>query len=157
MLYSRRSRAKPAPTASGGVRRIEREDGTLRRFTVLIGLVAVAVFALPLAAFAAHCENLSKKDGAGTGITVLVDVSVPGVETVTVSGHGGYADVWLDFDGDGTGDLQVESDIQIGKNHAFIDKDGNFAEGVEPWVNPGAINKALSENATKTKGMGFSS
>jgi hypothetical protein len=119
-------------------------------------LVAVAVFALPLAAFAAHCENLSKKEGAGSGITVLVDVSGP-VETVTVSGHGGYADVWLDFDGDGTGDLLAESDIQIGKNHAFVDKDGNFAEGVEPWVNPGAINKALSEHATKTNGMGFSS
>ncbi|HEX6301484.1 MAG TPA: hypothetical protein VF148_13550 [Acidimicrobiia bacterium] len=128
----------------------------MRRFTVLIGLVAVAVFALPLAAFAAHCENLSKKEGAGTGITVLVDVSGP-VETVTVSGHGGYADVWLDFDGDGTGDFLAESDIQIGKNHAFVDKDGNFAEGVEPWVNPGAINKALSEHATKTNGMGFSS
>ena len=128
----------------------------MRRFTVLIGLVAVAVLALPLAAFAAHCENLSKKDGAGNGITILIDVSDPDVETVTVSGHGGYGDVWLDFDGDGTGDLQVESDIQIGKNHAFVDKDGNFAADVEPWVNPGAINKALSEHATKTNGMGFS-
>jgi hypothetical protein len=125
----------------------------LRRFTVLIGLVAVAVFALPLAAFAAHCENLSKKEGAGKGITVLIDVSTG---AATVSGHGGYADVWLDFDGDGIGDLQVESDVQIGKNHAFVDKDGNFAADVEPWVNPGAINKALSEHATKTNGMGFS-
>lgn len=127
----------------------------MRRFTVLTGLVAVAVFALPLAAFAAHCENLSKKEDAGNGITILIDVSVV-PETVTVSGHGGYGDVWLDFDGDGTGDLQVESDIQIGKNHSFVDKDGNFAADVEPWVNPGAINKALSEHATKTNGMGFS-
>ncbi|MGH8946660.1 MAG: hypothetical protein ACRDVL_10985 [Acidimicrobiia bacterium] len=125
----------------------------MRRFAVLIVLVAVAVFALPLAAFAAHCENLSKKDDAGNGITVLIDTSSG---AVTVSGHGGYADVWLDFDGDGTGDLQVESDVQIGKNHAFIDKDGTFAADVEPWVNPGAINKALSEHATKTNGMGFS-
>lgn len=127
----------------------------MRRLTVLVGLVAVAVFALPLASFAAHCENLSKKEGAGNGITILIDVS-GAVETVTVSGHGGYGDVWLDFDGDGTGDLLVDSDIQIGKNHAFVDKDGNFIADVEPWVNPGAINKALSENATKTHGMGFS-
>jgi hypothetical protein len=117
-----------------------------------LALVAVAVFALPLAAFAAHCENLSKKEDAGNGITVLVDVSAA-AETVTVSGHGGYGDVWLDFDGDGTGDLQVENDVQIGKNHASIAKGD---DGGEPWVNPGAINKASSEHATQTNGMGFS-
>lgn len=127
----------------------------MRRFTVLIGAIAIAVLALPLTAFAAHCENLSKKEGAGNGIIVLVDVSGP-VESVTVSGHGGFADVWLDFDGDGVGDLLAESDIMIGKNHSYVDKDGNFVADVEPWVNPGAIHKALSEHATKTNGMGFS-
>lgn len=125
----------------------------MRRFTLLSVLVAVAVFALPLAAFAAHCENLSKQEGAGNGITVLINAST-GV--VTVSGHGGYADVWIDFDGDGIGDLLAESDVMIGKNHSYVDKDGIFPAGVEPWVNPGAIQKALSEHATKTHGMGFS-
>lgn len=53
----------------------------------------------------------------------------------------------------GTGDLQVESDFQIGKSHASVAK-GN--DGDEPWVNPGTINKASSEHASQTNGMGFS-
>lgn len=53
----------------------------------------------------------------------------------------------------GTGDLQVESDVQFGKNHA---SGARGDDGGEPWVNPGTINKAWSEHATQTNGMGFS-
>lgn len=124
----------------------------VKRLTVLLASVGVVVFALPMTAFAAHCENVSKQPEAGNHITVVIDVS--GLqEVVTVEGQGGWAEVWLDFDGDGVGDLMVESDIMIGKNHAYINPDGTFRTDVEPWVNPGAIQKALSEHATKTHGM----
>jgi hypothetical protein len=127
---------------------------SMKKFLIVAMATAALMVLAAGPAFAAHCVNLSKPAGAGGGVIVLVDVSGP-TEVVTVSGHGGYADVWLDFDGDGTGDLLVESDIQVGKNHSYVGKDGSFPAEVEPWINPGAIQKFSSEHATKTHGMGF--
>ena len=123
----------------------------MRRLTVLA--VIVAVFALPLTAQAAHCVNVSKKADAGNGVIILIDLTD---DTVTISGHGGFGNVWLDFDGDGEGDLLATEGVQIGKNHSTVAQLGDtFSAELEPWVNPGAINKVIK--GLVDHGMAFAS
>ena len=123
----------------------------MRRLSIIVAIVAVAVLAMPLSAFAAHCVNHSKNPNAGNGIIVTIDVIN---NLVYIEGQGGYADVWIDVTGDGVGEFLEEEGIQIGKNHSLVAKHGNvFSADIEPWVNPGAINKYLKGN--NEKGMGF--
>jgi len=124
----------------------------MKKKPLLFGTVAAAM-ALGTAspAFAAHCENLSKTSDAGNNTVVLLD---PGTFEPNAflyangQGSGGFADVYLDFgtigELDGS-DIMIESDVMIGANH-----DPNLAE---LWVNPGALAKATSDNATQTQGM----
>lgn len=117
------------------------------RRALLVAMVTAALLVFTAGpAFATHCVNLSKADGAGNHTTVVVDATTE--EVVSISGlNGGFADVWLDVDGDGTGDLLVAEDVMIGKQHS--------PNVVGEWVNPGAIAKAANPNATDDHGMGF--
>ena len=112
-----------------------------------MAIVAIAFIVLSAAqALAGHCINTSKKDDAGNHTNVIVNAIT---DQVTVDSlNGGYADVWLDVDGDGTGDILLEEDVQIGRNHS-----PNWDEAAEAWVNPGAINKTENPNATDDEGM----
>lgn len=125
----------------------------MRRLTLFAWLVAVFVLASAAPALAAHCINQSKPDGAGNHTNVIVDLSVPGEETVTLEGkNGGFADVWLDFDGDGIGDLQVEDDVFLIGNHAQSGKvpPGQDLFGAGLAVLPGAVH-----NGSPDHGVGF--
>ncbi len=88
-------------------------------------------------ALAAECINASKKADAGQKVTVLVDVATDEVSFTGANAAGrlpgGFADVWLDFDGDGTGDLKVLDDTFIVRNHSFRDVG-------EPFVLPPIVN-----------------
>lgn len=113
----------------------------------------IAVTAVP--AFAAHCINHSKPDDKGNHTNVIVDAATEEVTIVSTgngNASGGFADVWLDLDGDGLGDVLLDEDVMIGKNHS-----PQSADSDEPWVNPGAINKSQNPHATDDHGMGFHS
>ncbi len=116
----------------------------MRRILVVALLVGALTVFTAGPAFAAHCENLSKEPGAGTHTTVVIN-ALTGEATIDTF-NGGWADVWLDVDGDGTADMFLE-EVQIGGNHS-----PQYDEA-EPWVNPGAINKTLNSHATDEHGM----
>lgn len=121
----------------------------MRRLMLLASLVAVMVLALAAPALASHCINQSKPDGAGNHTTVIIDVSVPGEETETFEGkNGGFADVWLDFNGDGVGDLQVEDDVFVAGNHAQSGKipPGQDLSGDGLAVVPGAVHNGSPDH-----------
>ncbi len=67
-------------------------------------------------ALASECVVVNKPDGAGNFGDIIVNVSEPGPPVVTYPTNpggqtaGGFVDVWLDFDGDGTGDQQIQDD-----------------------------------------------
>jgi hypothetical protein len=121
------------------------------RRSLFVGAVAVAFMAVTaVPAFASHCINHSKAEGAGNHTDVIVNAAT---EEVTIqtdgSGAGGWADVWLDIDGDGVGDVLLEEDVQIGRNHS------PQYDSEDAWVNPGAINKSSNPHAAHDRGMGF--
>ena len=73
-------------------------------------------------AFGAHCRNESKAADAGQHVTVTVN-GITGVPTFTgTNAHGmfrgGFADIWLDVNGDGVGDQQLCDDVFLVSNHS---------------------------------------
>ena len=122
----------------------------MRRSFVLVALVATLMVMGAAPAFAAHCINQSKPDGAGQLTTVVIDLTDGDVTFVGANPAGkpvgGFADVYLDFDGDGAGDLQVEDDVFLIANHS---SNANPAQG-SPAVLPGA-----SKNGSPDHGVGF--
>ena len=122
----------------------------MRRSIVLIALVGALLVMGAAPALAAHCINQSKPDGAGNLTTVIIDVATDEATFVGANPAGkpigGFADVYLDFDGDGVGDLQVEDDVFLVANHSGKD---NPAQG-SPAVLPGA-----SKNGSPDHGVGF--
>jgi len=124
----------------------------MRRSLVLVALVAALLVMGAGPAWAAHCINQSKPDGAGNLTTVVVDTTTGEATFVGANAAGkpigGFADVYLDFDGDGVGDLQVEDDVFLVANHSGKD---NPAQG-SPAVVPGA-----SHNGSPDHGVGFPS
>jgi hypothetical protein len=111
------------------------------RYRVGLSLAIGSILAITVAstAFASHCFVVSKPDGAGQQLIVLID---PVTEAPTFLGTnaagratGGFADVYLDLDRSGTlseGDLQIENDVFVIAGHS-----GKFnpAQGI-PAVNP---------------------
>ena len=102
-------------------------------------------------ALGAHCVNESKQDGAGERGSVIVN---PATGEVTFDGAnaagrlpGGFADVYLDFNGDGVGDLQVEDGIFLISNHSHRD---NPAQG-----SPGVLPSAGQDPGGEGHGVGF--
>jgi hypothetical protein len=87
-------------------------------------------------ALGAHCVNESKKDGAGERGTVIVDASTGAVSFTGANAAGrlpgGFADVYLDFDGDGVGDQQIEEGIFLISNHSHKDNPAQGMPGVLP-------------------------
>jgi hypothetical protein len=122
----------------------------MRRGVLFVALVAALTVLGAAPAFAAHCINQSKPGGAGNLTTVIIDVATgeASFEGVNAAGRltGGFADVYLDFDGDGAGDLQVEDDVFLAANHSGK---ANPAQG-EPAVIPGA-----AKNGSPDHGVGF--
>src|SRR3970282_1133766 len=72
---------------------------------------------------AADCVNESKADGAGQKVDVIINGTTGGVSFTGTNAAGrltgGFADVWLDVDGNGTGDVLLVDDTFIVANHSF--------------------------------------
>ena len=85
-----------------------------RALTVALASVATLVL-FAGAAFAHYCSNASKPAGNGSAGVLFADVSsdfevVPELSTVQLNGRGniiggGFMDLHVDFDGDGTADM----------------------------------------------------
>jgi hypothetical protein len=86
--------------------------------------------------FAAHCVNESKPEGAGVRGTVIIDAATGAVtfDGANAGGRlpGGFADVYLDFNGDGIGDQQIENDIFLISNHSHKANPAQGSPGVLP-------------------------
>lgn len=112
---------------------------------------AVALLALTAgAALGAHCVNQSKPEGAGVRGSVIINVQTGETTFIGVNAGGklpgGFADVYLDFNGDGIGDQKVENDIFLISNHSHK---ANPAQGI-PGVLPSAAH-----NPGGDQGVGF--
>lgn len=87
-------------------------------------------------ALGAHCVNESKQDGAGERGVVIVDATTGAVSFIGANAGGrlpgGFADVYLDFNGDGIGDQQIESGIFLASNHSHKDNPAQGSPGVLP-------------------------
>lgn len=117
----------------------------MRRLLISLGSALALTFVIAGSAFAAHCVNESKPDGAGVQGAVLLDpVTFEATFVGANSGGrlpGGFADVYIDADDSGTltdGDIQIEHDIFLISNHSHRD---NPAQGV-PGVLPPVLNGA---------------
>ncbi len=79
--------------------------------------------------FASECFVAKKPNGAGNFGDVIVDVSQPGPPTVTEPTNpggqtaGGFVDVYLDFNGDGIGDLQIQDNTFALPSSTALDAD----------------------------------
>jgi|SRR5687768_6255345 len=113
----------------------------MRRVLISLGSALLLTFAIAGSAFAAHCINESKREGAGVHVNVMINpfdpTAPPAFEGANGAGRlpGGFADLYLDFDLSGTvtpGDVQIENDVFLISNHS---QKGNPAQG-EPGVLP---------------------
>lgn len=122
----------------------------MRRFVTSF-VAALALLALTAgAALGAHCINQSKPEGAGVRGQVIINAETGAVSFIGANAAGrlpgGFADVYLDFNGDGIGDQQIENDIFLISNHSHK---ANPAQGL-PGVLPSAANNPGGDH-----GVGF--
>jgi hypothetical protein len=117
----------------------------MRRLLISLGSAFALTFVIAGSAFAAHCVNESKPDGAGVQGTVLLDpVTFEATFVGLNSGGklpGGFADVYIDADDSGTlsdADIQIENDIFLISNHSHK---ANPAQGA-PAILPPVLNGA---------------
>jgi hypothetical protein len=113
----------------------------MRRIALSLGSALLLTFVIAGSAFAAHCINENKPEGAGVRGSVLLD---PVTFEATFEGinpggvlPGGFADVYLDIDGSGTvteGDIQVENDIFLISNHSHKDNPAQGVPGILPPI-----------------------
>jgi hypothetical protein len=94
----------------------------MRRFSTSLGAALLLTLVVAGTALGAHCQNESKVPDAGQHATVIIN-TLTGAVTFTglnAAGRltGGFADVWLDFNGDGIGDLLACEDVFIVSNHS---------------------------------------
>lgn len=107
---------------------------------LLSGSLAAAALTVATAgtALGAHCVNESKNDGAGVHGSVIINVATGAVtfEGLNAGGRlpGGFADVYLDFNGDGVGDAQVGNDIFLISNHSHRANPAQGIPGVLPAI-----------------------
>jgi hypothetical protein len=114
-----------------------------KRLGLSVGVGSILALSVASSAFASHCSPVSKPNGAGQQLIVLID---PVTHTATFQGTnaagrltGGFADVYLDLDRSGTltaGDIQLENDVFVIAGHS-----GKFnpAQGA-PAVIPPILN-----------------
>ena len=125
----------------------------MRRVAVSLGSAMLLTFVIAGSAFAAHCINENKPEGAGVHGAVLLDpVTFEATfEGINAGGRlpGGFADVYIDLDGSGTvtaGDIQVENDIFLISNHSHK---ANPAQGI-----PGVLPPILDGQDPAGEGRG---
>ena len=116
----------------------------MRRFGLSLAAGLLLAITVASTAFAAHCFPVSKPDGAGQKLVVLIN---PATGAPTFLGAnaadrltGGFADVYLDLDQSGTlseGDLQLENDVFVIANHSGKLNPGQGAPAVLPAVQNG--------------------
>jgi hypothetical protein len=111
-----------------------------------LGVAAGSILAISVAssAFAAHCFPVSKPDGAGQHLVVLINpqTGAPTFLGTNAAGRltGGFADIYLDFDQSGTvtdGDAKVGNDVFIIANHSGKLNPAQGAPAVLPSVQNG--------------------
>ena len=94
----------------------------MRRFFFSLGGALALSILIAGTAIGAHCRNESKAAGAGQHITVTIDAATgaPTFTGTTAKGmlRGGFADIWLDTNGDGVGDVQLCDDVFLVSNHS---------------------------------------
>lgn len=114
------------------------------RRKISVFALASALFVVSAApAYAAHCTNRSKPDGAGSHGFIVVDAATDEIVFASEGAlQGGFVDVFVDVTGDGVGDFLAVDDTFIAKNHSPM-------QVGEPFVVPGAFHNP-GEN-----GVGF--
>ena len=129
----------------------------MRRVLISLGSALALTFVIAGSAFAAHCVNESKPDGAGVHGTVLLDpVTFEATFVGLNSGGklpGGFADVYIDADDSGTltdADIQVENDIFLISNHSHKLNPAQGAPAILPPVlngaDPGGDGRGVGTN-----------
>jgi hypothetical protein len=109
-----------------------------RLFTATVSATLLTILVAGTA-LGAHCINESKKAGAGQHVDVIVNVLTGEATFVGANAAGrltgGFADIWLDLDGNGTPDVKAVDDTFLVANHSGRD---NPAQGV-PSVLPNIL------------------
>jgi hypothetical protein len=129
----------------------------MRRVLISLGSALALTFVIAGSAFAAHCVNESKPDGAGVHGTVLVNPATGEASFIGANPAGklpgGFADVYLDLDGSGTlsdADLQIEDDIFLISNHSHKVNPAQGAPAILPPVldgrDPGGDGRGVGTN-----------
>jgi hypothetical protein len=129
----------------------------MRRVLISLGSALALTFVIAGSAFAAHCVNESKPEGAGVQGTVLLDpVTFEATFVGLNSGGklpGGFADVYIDADDSGTlteGDIQIENDIFLASNHSHKLNPAQGAPAILPPVlngaDPGGEGRGVGTN-----------
>ena len=129
----------------------------MRRVLISLGSALALTFVIAGSAFAAHCVNESKPEGAGVHGAVLLDPETfeASFEGTNPGGRlpGGFADVYIDADSSGTvseGDIQIEDDIFLISNHSHKANPAQGAPGVLPPVgdgrDPGGEGRGVGTN-----------
>jgi hypothetical protein len=129
----------------------------MRRVLISLGSALALTFVIAGSAFAAHCVNESKREGAGVQGTVLLDpVTFEATFVGLNSGGklpGGFADVYIDADDSGTlteGDIQIENDIFLASNHSHKLNPAQGAPAILPPVlngaDPGGDGRGVGTN-----------
>lgn len=97
----------------------------MRRIGLSVAAGLLLTLTVASTAFAAHCFPVSKPDGAGQKLIVLINPATGAATFIGTNAAGrltgGFADVYLDLDGSGTltdADLQVENDVFVIANHS---------------------------------------
>ena len=129
----------------------------MRRVLISLGSALALTFVIAGSAFAAHCVNESKREGAGVQGTVLLDpVTFEATFVGLNSGGklpGGFADVYIDADDSGTlteDDIQIEDDIFLASNHSHKLNPAQGAPAILPPVlngaDPGGDGRGVGTN-----------
>jgi hypothetical protein len=116
----------------------------MRRLCLSFAAGSILAVSVASTAFAAHCFPVSKPDGAGQKLVVLLN---PATFAPTFIGTnaanrltGGFADVYLDLDGSGTltaGDQLLEDDVFLIANHSGKFNPAQGAPSVLPAIKHG--------------------
>lgn len=115
----------------------------MRRAIGSLGGAVVLSLVIAGTALGAHCINESKPSGAGQHLTVIINLVTGAVsfEGLNAAGRatGGFADVWLDVNGDGTPDVLACDDVFQVSNHSDNTAPGQVEAPGAPAVLPPII------------------
>ena len=105
-------------------------------------------------ALGADCVSESKRAGAGQKVNVIINATTGAVSFTGTNAAGrltgGFADVWLDVNGDGTGDVQLIDDTFVVANHSFRPNPAQSSPSVLPPIlagqDPGGPGRGVGES-----------